>query len=217
MTSDCAPPQVRICAALRVDFAIPTALDFLYCLLQRLHWPSSRMYAVHRGQHKEAGMLAQFLCEVALLSADCAAARASVLACCSLCLALACLRCGLWRDGSPGPSSSPEQYWTASMVQATGYSRVHLLETLRTLQRAHEDAFAELRAQRVPGAAPADGAATSRYDMLRKKFSAPRFLDVQQSPPFAPHTGGGLYRSMEDRPRHLSRSPLVKQASTPPA
>jgi hypothetical protein len=33
----------------------------------------------------------------------------------------------------------------------------------------------------------------------------------------APHTGGGLYRSMEDRPRHLSRSPLVKQASTPPA
>jgi hypothetical protein len=103
------------------------------------------------------------------------------------------------------------------MVQATGYSRVHLLDTLRTLQRAHEDAFAELRAQRVPGAAPADGAATSRYDMLRKKFSAPRFLDVQQSPPFAPHTGGGLYRSMEDRPRHLSRSPLVKQASTPPA
>ena len=83
-------------------------------------------------------MFSQLLCELALLSADCAAHASSLIASCALCLSLACLRCGLWRDGSPGPSTSAEQYWTASMAQATGYSRSDLREGIHLLQALHE-------------------------------------------------------------------------------
>lgn len=73
-------------------------------------------------------MLAQLLCELSLLSSACAAYPSSLISSCALCLALSTLRCGLWRDGSPGPSTSPEQYWTASMAQVTGYERDDLRE-----------------------------------------------------------------------------------------
>ena len=46
--------EVRICSALGLDFAIPSALDFLYCLLQRLRWPA--VFSVHRGLHKQVVM-----------------------------------------------------------------------------------------------------------------------------------------------------------------
>jgi hypothetical protein len=57
--------QVRICSALRLDFAIPSALDFVFCLLHRLRWP--HVFAVHRGMHKQVAMLSQLLCEPSLL------------------------------------------------------------------------------------------------------------------------------------------------------
>lgn len=63
-------------------------------------------------------MLAQLFCDIALLSVELAhGVDASLVAASALCLSLACLRCGLWRDGSPGPSGAPELYWTPSMTQ----------------------------------------------------------------------------------------------------
>ena len=45
----------------------------------------------------------QLLCELALLSTEIAMGRkSSLVASSALCLSLACLRCGVWRDGSPG-------------------------------------------------------------------------------------------------------------------
>ena len=104
--------------ASQMEFAIPTTLDFLYCSLQRLRWP--KMFSVHRGQPDKVTMVAQYICELSLLSYDCAQQPASLVASAALCLALACLRCGLWRDGAPGPSESPMPYWTASMAQVHG-------------------------------------------------------------------------------------------------
>lgn len=181
--------ELRICSALRLDFAIPSALDFLYCGLQRLEWPS--MFAVHRGAHKHVAMLAQLFCELGLLSHECANQPGSLVAAGALCLAIACLRCGLWRDGAPGPSSSPEQYWTASMAQATGYSRLDLTDVLRALQGLHETAGAELASSPLPGV----GARGGRFAVLRHKFSHPRFLEVLRVPPFMPHAGGTPFGS----------------------
>ena len=106
-------------------------------MLHVLRWPSA--FHVHRGLGKQAVMLAQLLCELALLSHDLATGpRPSLVASAALCLSLACLRCGLWRDGSPGPSSSPEQYWTAAMAQATGYARAELGVMSRRLLDLHD-------------------------------------------------------------------------------
>ena len=58
----------------------------------------------------------------------------------ALCLSLACLRCGVWIDGSPGPASSPEQYWTPSMAQTTGYTRDDLRPLVEGLRTIHEEA-----------------------------------------------------------------------------
>mgnify|MGYP001972621352 CR=1 FL=1 len=59
-TEDYAPSQVldtelAICSVLHMEFAIPSNLDFLYCSLQRLRWPS--MFAVHRGQHDQVSRI----------------------------------------------------------------------------------------------------------------------------------------------------------------
>jgi len=177
---------VRICSALGLDFAIPSALDFLYCLLQRLRWPA--VFSVHRGLHKQVVMLAQLLCELSLLSSSCAAYPSSLISSCALCLALSTLRCGLWRDGSPGPSTSPEQYWTASMAQVTGYERDDLREALQQLLALYEHASPEISASPMPGS-PEE---TAVYGIIRHKFSQPRFLNVHMVAPFTPHAGGAL-------------------------
>jgi len=187
-STDVLDAEVRICSAVRLDFAIPSSLDFLFCLLHRLHWPAA--FAVHRGMHKHVVVLSQLLCELALLHTDLSMYHApSLVAACALCLSLACLRCGIWRDGSPGPASSPELYWTASMVQATGYERHELRLTLKLLQEAHEAAVPEMSGHALPAAAEHWG----RYGAIMHKFGAPRFLGVVAVRPFAPHNGGSLY------------------------
>lgn len=207
-STDVLDAEVRICSALRLDFAIPSSLDFLYCLLHRLDWPTA--FAVHRGMHKQVGMLAQLLCELALLSTELAMCKPpSLVASGSLCLALACLRCGVWRDGSPGPSASAELYWTASMEQATGYTRAELLPTIGQLQTVHELAAPALAAN--PLGAPAEH--YGRWGTLRHKFGAARFLGVHRVPPFAPHAGGALYSPLHvdlvRAPHTLPSSPLA--------
>jgi len=205
--------ETRICASLRFDFAIPPAIDFLYCLLQRLNWPAT--FAVHRGMHKQVVMLAHLLCEIALLAQpttpDEPTYPASLLACCALCLSLACLRCGLWRDGSPGPSTTPEQYWTPSMAQATGYSRAELRTLITQLQHAHADAHADLASN--PVVQPQQW---GRWGVVRHKFSQPRFLGVLKVPPFTPHTGGSLYSPLHnDLVRAPLSSPLAHALAAP--
>lgn len=122
-------------------------------------------------------MLAQLLCELALLSADCAACKASMLAGCALCLSLGCLRCGLWRDGSPGPSTASEQYWTASMTQATGYSRSDLREPLQTLQQV-----------RAPPRLALSTALSICVSRLPLDTPLECFLDTPSSPPLFIHS-----------------------------
>ena len=184
-SSDVLAAEVAICSVLRLDFAIPSSLDFLYCLLHRLRWPTA--FAVHRGLHKQVAMLAQLLCELALFSVElCICERSSLVAACSLCLSLACLRCGVWRDGSPGPAASPEQYWTPSMVHATGYSRTDLTAALALLHALHEVASPELSHE------PSD-VLWGRFGVVKYKFSEPRFLGVLNVMPFTPHSGGSLY------------------------
>lgn len=130
--------------------------------------------------------------------------RASLVASASLCLSLACLRCGVWRDGSPGPSTSPEQYWTASMAQATGYGRAELRPVLEQLSSLHQHASSSLAAN--PLGQPAEP--ESRWANVRVKFSHPRFLGVLKVAPFRPHMGGALYS-----PLHAD---LVRAPTAPP-
>ena len=209
-SADVLDAEVRICSALRLDFAIPSSLDFLYCLLHRLSWPTA--FAVHRGMHKPVVMLAQLLCELSLLSTELAMCRhSSLVASCSLCLSLACLRCGVWRDGSPGPSTTPEQYWTASMVQATGYTRADLRGVMGMLRAVHEQAAPSLSAQ--SGLAPVEQ--VGRWGAVRRKFSQPRFLGVLRVLPFSPHHGGALYSPLHaDLVRTaLPNSPVSNQVA----
>ena len=143
----------------------------------------------------------QYLCELSLLSYDCAQQSSSLVASAALCLAIACLRCGLWRNGSPGPSLSPSTYWTATMTQATGYTRDQLVPMLGYLQAEHEQAAAELRSQPVRpvggGAVPFD--TDAKYETMWHKFSHPRFLGVLDVPPFTPHYGGTLLSPSQRR------------------
>ena len=207
-SADVLEAEVRICSALRLDFAIPSSLDFLYCLLHRLVWP--RAFAVHRGLDKQVVMLAHLLCELALLSTSLAAGhKSSLVAASGLCLSLACLRCGVWRDGSPGPSMAPEQYWTAAMAQVTGYTRADLRTCLPQLHAVHEQAHPALCAPLVGVPAEQWG----RWGVLRLKFAQSRFLGVLQVPPFAPHAGGSLYSPLHvdlvRAPTAPTGSPLV--------
>ena len=216
--SDVLDAETAICSLLQLDLAIPTSLDFLFCLLQRLRWP--RLFAVHRGLHTQAVMLAQLLCELSLLSPPLAhCPRASLVASCALCLSLACLRCGVWRDGSPGPSASPEQYWTASMAQATGYGRHDLRELMGHLRSIHEEAAAELASDPI-GAHANDhwgGGFSGKFGVLRHKYSQPRFLGVLKVPPFTPHSGGSLYSPIAQHVvRAPTSSPRGAAASRPP-
>eukprot|EP00316_Scyphosphaera_apsteinii_P022155 CAMPEP_0119336748 /NCGR_PEP_ID=MMETSP1333-20130426/92468_1 /TAXON_ID=418940 /ORGANISM="Scyphosphaera apsteinii, Strain RCC1455" /LENGTH=156 /DNA_ID=CAMNT_0007347605 /DNA_START=1 /DNA_END=467 /DNA_ORIENTATION=- len=153
----------------------------------------TRMFAVHRGQHKQVTMLAQLLADLSLLSPRCSSLLPSLVASAALCLALAGLRCGLWRDGAPGAAATAEQYWTPSMHQATGYSRDDLLNVLPAMQSEHTVAHSELcrsTAAATDAPPPGDSSRAARYAMLRRKFSRGRFLGVLQVPPFAPHAGG---------------------------
>ena len=213
--SDVLDAETAICSLLQLDLAIPTSLDFLFCLLQRLRWP--RLFAVHRGLHTQAVMLAQLLCELSLLSPPLAhCPRASLVASCALCLSLACLRCGVWRDGSPGPSASPEQYWTASMAQATGYGRHDLRELMGHLRSIHEEAAAELASDPI-GAHANDhwgGGFSGKFGVLRHKYSQPRFLGVLKVPPFTPHSGGSLYSPIA---QHVVRAPTSSPLAAPAA
>jgi len=143
-------------------------------------------------------MLAQLLCELSLLSAACTAYPCSLIASCALCLPLSTLRCGLWRGGSPGPSTSTEQYWTASMAQATGYERADLREPLQQLLSLYQHASTELAASPLAGGSELWGP----YGVIRHKFSHPRFLNVHLLPPFTPHSGGAL------------RSPILTSAQS---
>ncbi|KAL1528651.1 hypothetical protein AB1Y20_009989 [Prymnesium parvum] len=201
-SADVLQAELVVCSALQMDFSIPCTVDFLYCALQRLRWPS--MFSVHRGQHDQVTMLAQFLCELSLLSHDCAQQPASLVASAALCLALACLRCGLWRDSTPGPSACATSYWTASMAQVTGYSRSQLAKVLPHLQREHEEAFAKVgEGPTLPVGHPLDLLEFMpppwKYDALVLKFSRPRFLGALKVPPFAPHAGGALLTPTQRR------------------
>ena len=209
-SADALEAEVRICSVLRLDFAIPTALDFLFCLLQRLQWPLS--FAVHRGMHKEVVMLAQLLCDLSLLSNELAVCpRSSLVASCALCLSLACLRCGCWRDGSPGPSSAPELYWTASMAQATGYTRADLSAPMSHLQAIHEVASANVGVF-------ADDGLWDKWSALRHKFGQPRFLNVLLVPPFTPHAGGSIFPPLHaELGVHSTRLMINPQLNPPPA
>lgn len=178
--------EVTICSILQMEFAIPCALDFLFCALQQLQWPS--MFSVHRGQHDKVSMLAQYLCELSLLSYECAQLPASLVASGALCLALACLRCGLWQDGAPGSCPTPMRYWTPSMVQATGYSPEHLEAVLLWLRIEHEQAYRKLHVLRPPQGT-STALAMEKYEAVRLKFSQPRFLGVIEVPPFASQRG----------------------------
>ena len=214
---DALEAEVRICSALRLDFAIPTALDFLYCLLHRLQWPTA--FAVHRGLDCEAVMLAQLLCELSLLSHELSVCpRSSLVASCALCLSLACLRCGCWRDGSPGPASMPELYWTPSMVQATGYTRDDLRAPMGHLQAIHEQAAVHIHNINV--FAP-DGQ-WDKWAVLKYKFAQPRFLNILRVPPFTPHQGGSVFFASSANAAgrsHVAGSPLAQPAYhlAPPA
>ena len=186
--------ELAICSALQMEFAIPSSVDFLYCAMQRLHWPS--MFAVHRGMHDQVAMLAQYLCELSLLSYECAQQPASLVASGAFCLSLACLRCGLWRDGAPGPSDTPTRYWTPSMVQATGYASSQLEAVLPWLRIEHDQAHARLGMQGARPSTDADDATDlaeqpiDKHETMHLKFSHPRFLGALEVPPFAPHSGG---------------------------
>jgi len=210
-SADVLDAEMRICSAVKLDFAIPSALDFLFCLLQRLDWPAA--FAVHRGMHQQVVMQAQLLCELALLSTELAMCNpSSLVAACSLCLALACLRCGVWRDGSPGPATCPELYWTAGRAQATGYERSDLREGLAKLTSVHEHAAPELRAD--PLGVPVEQ--WGRCGAIRHKFAQPRYLGVLQVSPFSPHAGGALFSPLHADlvrvPPH-TRSPSAHLAS----
>jgi len=170
------------------------------------------MFSVHRGLHKQVGMMAQLLAEVALLSSECAACPCSLVAASTLCLALACLHCGVWRDGSPGPASSPEQYWTPTMAQATGYEKWELRETLHLLQAVHEESSSDLNASPFPGADPSAQfdpawAHSHKFGIVRLKYAHPRFLNVLKVPPFVPHSGGPVFPHVDPR------SPFVGEGS----
>ena len=204
--------EVQICSILTLDLAIPTSVDFLFCLLQRLRWPS--LFAVHRGLHAQAAMLAQLLCELSLLSPQIAQCpRASLVASAALCLSLACLRCGVWIDGSPGPASSPEQYWTPSMAQTTGYTRDDLRPLVEGLRTIHEEAADELSMTPLGQHGEHGGGmqdATTKFGVLRQKYSEQRFLGVLKVAPFSPHAGGSICSPLhEPLPRTAISSPLL--------
>jgi len=157
-------------------------------------------------------MLAQYLCDLSLLSYECAQQPASLVASAALCLALACLRCGLWRDGAPGPSDTPTRYWTPSMIQATGYTPQLLEAVLPWLRIEHDQAYAKLS---VPPSHPTDGddggVEVQKYETLRAKFTHPRFLGAVEVQPFAPHTGGSLLTP--NQRRSLPNTPLMSPPS----
>ena len=151
-------------------------------------------------------MLAQYLCELSLLVAECAPLRPSLVASAALCLAAACLRTGRWTDGSPGAASEAVAYWTPFMAQATGYSAARLSRPLELLRAQHAIAHRELghlsRQALQEYGASLDAhyedaeAEPRRFAPLARKFIASRFLGALHVPPFSPHAGGALSASL---------------------
>jgi len=186
--------ELRVCVVLAFDFAFPTAVDCLFCVLGRLSWP--RHFAVHRGASKQVAMLAQFFCDLSLAPPAAAPLRPSLLAAAALCLAAAALHCGRWADGSPGAAASALAYWTPAMAQATGYAADQLRPPLDILQAEHEAVHAELGrlspSQLLAYASRTDAEERSRWAPVARKFRCKRFLNVLGVPPFAPHSGGAL-------------------------
>mmetsp|Transcript_46604 Transcript_46604/g.151269 ORF Transcript_46604/g.151269 Transcript_46604/m.151269 type:complete len:827 (-) Transcript_46604:39-2519(-) len=196
--------ELSLCVALHFDFAHPTAVDCLFCALARLSWPD--LFSVHRGLSRQVAMLAQYLCELSLLIAECAPLRPSLVASAALCLAAACLRTGRWTDGSPGAASEAVAYWTPFMAQATGYSAARLSRPLELLRAQHAIAHRELghlsRQALQEYGASLDAhyedaeAEPRRFAPLARKFIASRFLGALHVPPFSPHAGGALSASL---------------------
>eukprot|EP00967_Tisochrysis_lutea_P039619 scaffold47486_cov26-Tisochrysis_lutea.AAC.3 len=145
-------------------------------------------------------MLAQLLCDLALLSPAAAAIRPSLLASSALCLAVAALRLGRWADGSPRIATTALSYWTPTMAQVTGYSAEELRQPIALLQEQHEAVYRELGSLSPPqlatyadAARGADtGSSKRRWAPLAIKFRSQRFLNVLAVPPFAPHGASSL-------------------------
>ena len=199
--------ELRLCAELEFDFATPTSVDFLFVVLRRLHWPA--LYSVHRGQHKKVVALAHYLCELSLLSPSCACEPASLVASAALCLAIACLRTGIWHKGVPGAAQHPYQYWTASMEVVSTYKWSDLIPIIELLQAEHSRAYvhvnkAEGNASVVDTLSISD--ALSEKDtnflfgisLIIRKFQHPRFLGVTHVPCFVPHEGGDLENAQSE-------------------
>ena len=183
--SDILELELEICVTLRFDFALPTALDFLFCLLERVMWPS--LFPVHRGSHQRPAALAYFFCELSLLRVP--MAHQSRVACASLCLALACLRCGLWHNGVTGAAATATCYWPSSLEHATGYSRAQLSTEVNELEALHQKAFEHISVER-PSPSIREPTISRVYGPLERKFSQDPFLGVIHVKPFKAHAGG---------------------------